>query len=279
MQRRQITAILLLSLTGWLACAPSSAPPDGGDAPLVAVSLPPQAWLVERIAGERVRVEVILPPAASPETWAAAPEAMLTVGRADLYFSVGHPSLAFESRLRSLAETGGTPTVDFGGADGAGDPHPWLDLDAVRAAAERLSERLAQLDPDGAAAFASNVERLHREIEALDRRLGELLAERVRSVVVVQHPAWGPLLARYGIEELAVERDGKEPDPATLIALVERVRRERLPVVFVQRGLSPRSARLIAAETGARLEELDPLAREWPALLEEAAGAFAAAVR
>ena len=80
---------------------------------------------------------------------------------------------------------------------------------------------------------------------------------------MVFHPAWSHLACEYGLLQMAIEAGGKEPGPAQLVATIEEARREGIRVIFVQKGFSDRSARVIAAELGARVEPLDPLARDW----------------
>jgi zinc transport system substrate-binding protein len=95
----------------------------------------------------------------------------------------------------------------------------------------------------------------------------------------VFHPAWGYLAAGLGLEQVAVEQEGKEPSPAELAALVDRARADRVRVVFVQPQGSPDAALVFAREVGARVEVIDPLARDWPDNLRRVAEALAGALR
>lgn len=73
----------------------------------VAVSVPPQAHLVERIGGDRVDVSVMIGSGGSPHTFSLAPRDLQALDDARVYFRVGHPDLAFERRfLRHLEEHG-----------------------------------------------------------------------------------------------------------------------------------------------------------------------------
>ena len=83
----------------------------------------------------------------------------------------------------------------------------------------------------------------------------------------------------YGLRQMAIESGGKEPGPAQLVATIEEARREGIRVVFAQKGFSDRSARVIAAELDARVEELDPLAHDWLENLRFSAARIAAALR
>ena len=64
---------------------------NGGEQPLVFVSIPPQKYLVEELAGDLVRVEVLLPPGASPATYEPTPRQLANLDRAAVYFQIGSP--------------------------------------------------------------------------------------------------------------------------------------------------------------------------------------------
>jgi zinc transport system substrate-binding protein len=147
----------------------------------------------------------------------------------------------------------------------------------VCVAAANIAGALAAADPAHAAVYRENLHRFEGEIEALDRFIHSRLDTLPRRRFWVYHPAWGYFAAEYGLEQIALEEEGKEAGPARLVEWVERARREGVRTLFVQQGFSDKSARLIAGEIGARLVVLDPLAYDWPdnlrrvtAALEEA---------
>lgn len=273
-------------------CGDDSARAGNGTEPLpaplqVVVTVPPQAYLVERIAGERAAIEVMMPSGSSEETWSPSPRQMVALTRADLYVLVGHPALAVERRhvLPTLAESPGVTVVDMSRgmdlgpdrvgdpegdehdghehAGGAGDPHVWTSPRLMRSAAVTVAEALARRDPEGADAYRSRLAAFLAELDALDAEIRRELASPTRRRFLVTHPAWGHFAADYGLEQVAIDREGKEPSPARLVALVEVARAEGLPVVFSQRGFPESAARVIARETGARVVTLDPIARDW----------------
>lgn len=272
----------------FLALACSAPPPEpGADAIVqVAVSVPPQAWIVDRIGGDRVDVEVLIPPGASPHTFEPPPRKLAKLSRARLYVKVGHPGFAFEKKhlderlaragLEVIDMSAGMRAVDDG--DPHGDPHVWLSPEAVRLTARGVADALTRLDPENAELYRANLERLLADVEALDQELRSIFAGLERRRFVVQHPAWGHFAARYGLEQIAIESGGKEPGPAALVALVERTRAEGVRVVFVQRGVADRGARTLAREIGAEVVVVDPLAYEWIDNLRRAAAAFESAL-
>lgn len=273
-------AAALLALA--LACAP--APRE--EVLQVSVSVPPQAYFVDRIAGGRAAVQVLIPPGGSPATYEPTPQQMLALGRSQIYVAVGHPDFPFERRhlqgfldhhasLQVVDMAAGVPLLDeAGGKQGEGDPHVWVSPDAVRVAATNIARALERADPDGTAAYEANLAAFTGEVDALDAEIAAALHGLARRSFLVQHPAWGYFARRYGLEQMAIESGGKEPSPAALVHLVERARSEGVRVVFVQPGFSDRGARVVAREIGARVVAVDPLAYDWPANLRRVAAAF-----
>jgi zinc transport system substrate-binding protein len=96
---------------------------------------------------------------------------------------------------------------------------------------------------------------------------------------VVFHPSWTHFAREYGLEQVAVEVEGKEPGPGKLARLLEQLRAEEVTVIFTQPAVSSQSAGVIAAEIGASVQTLDPLARDWPEAMRKAATAIAMALQ
>jgi zinc transport system substrate-binding protein len=95
----------------------------------------------------------------------------------------------------------------------------------------------------------------------------------------VFHPAWGYFAHAYGLTQVPVEIEGKEPKPAQLKALIQHAREEGIKVIFVQPQFSSKSAKLVAREIGGEVAFVDPLAEDWSANLREVADKFRAALR
>jgi zinc transport system substrate-binding protein len=281
-----------ITACAWLlaaaACTGGGEPAaHGGGAAQVRVtaSLPPLAWLVDRVGGGRVTTAVLLPPGASPHAWEPSPRQLGELGGADLVVAVGDPHLSFEQRQvdHLVRERPGVPIVRLVEVlNGEGerrhhdeeDPHAWVAPRNLRAAARTVAAELERVDPAGAAEYRANLAALEAELDALDAELEAAFAALDRRAFLVQHPAWGHLAAQYGLEQVAIEEEGKEPSPQRLVALVDRARREGFEVVLVQPGVSDVAARAVARELGAEVVTADPLAYDVPAALR----AFAAAV-
>jgi zinc transport system substrate-binding protein len=282
----------LLALAG-LACSPAEpaagppAGPVGGEVLRVGVTVPPQAYLVERLGGERVAIEVVMPSGSSEETFSPSPRQMVALSRADLYVLVGHPAFLVESRhvTPALARNPGVRVVAMwaaGGGHGPGeeadDPHVWTAPRNMRGAAVEVAAALAELDPAGAALYRARLASFLADVDALDAEIRRELSGLPRRRFLVTHPAWGHLAAEYGLEQVAIEEEGKEPGPRRLVALIEVARAEGIRTVFSQAGFPDAAARAVAAETGGTVLPLDPLARSWLENTRRTARAIAAAL-
>lgn len=267
------TTLLVFLLASVLGACTEERPADLR--PLVAVSVLPQKYLVDRIADGRVRVEVMIPPGASPSTHEPTLAQLRALSEASLYIEVGHPGFPFERAWlgRMLADLPSVQVVDASkGLDVArGDPHVWVAPTYMAHMAGEVASGLAQILPHDRALIAANLADLRAEIDALDAELGATLAERPSRVFFVFHPAWGHFAEAYDLEQVAIERDHKEPDARRLAEVARRARAENARVILVQPQFDAAAARTVAGEIGARVVAVDPLAYDWPANLREVA--------
>jgi zinc transport system substrate-binding protein len=96
---------------------------------------------------------------------------------------------------------------------------------------------------------------------------------------MVFHPAWGYFARTYGLEQIAVEMEGKEPKPADLKRLIRHARERGIKVIFVQPEFSTKSAEAIAKAIGGKVVLANPLALDWANNLKEIASEIKAALK
>lgn len=256
-------------------------------APLVVVSIPPQATLVERLADGAVDVRTLLPPGASPATYAPGPRQVAELTMARAWVRIGVPfERALVDRIREIApavEVVAPPVGPVVPSDGHGhgshdDPHVWLDPELLAVHAGSIADVLIRLLPDQADAISARLADLRSELERLDRRIAARLAPYAGRAVFVFHPAFGYFTRRYGLVQVAVEVEGGEPSPRHLAEMVERAEASGVRTVFVQPQVAGRGAAALAEAIGGRVETLDPLAPDPVANLEHVAEAFETAL-
>ena len=247
----------------------------------VFVSIPPQAFLVESLAGDSVEVAVLLPPGASPATYEPTPKQMAALDRSQLYLQIGAPFEApvlakiseLMPDLRVVDCRAGVELVPIEG-DGHGhgfgllDPHIWLDPHRMKTIAATTAEALQALLPDESPAIEQRLAALLEAIDATDARVGRALAPLAGHTLLVFHPAYGYFTRRYGLVQRAVEVDGKAPSARRLAMVVDDLQQQSVTALFVQPQFSRSAAERVANALDCELVVLDPLARNYLANLE-----------
>jgi len=306
---KAIHAAVFLVL-GW--STPIEIPQARAAEPLrVAVSIAPQKYFLERIGGNRIETSVMVPPGASPETYALSPLQMKGLTGSVLYFAIGAP---FERAwLKKLAQINPDMTIvsteagieklpmdhvrhshgDGSGAaldaretktDGQGtggkDPHIWLPPPHVMLRARNILAARLKTDPDGAYAYESNYRVFMRELVHLDLEInGMFSGKAARSRFLVFHPAWGYFAKAYGLTQVAIEKEGKPPSAKELARITRAADELRIKVIFVQPQFSIKSAQSIADAIGGKVVTADPLSADWAANLRLVASQFRDAAR
>ena len=258
-----------------------------------AVSIPPQKYFVEKVGGDEVEVTVMVPPGASPHTYEPKPGQMAALAKADLYFTIGvefehtwadklkaaKKDLVFIDTARKIeripmqARPGhGSPGKGDRAKRRGSDPHIWLSPALVSLQAEAVRDGLVKADPARKDFFDRNLAVFKEEIRGLDEELRsafEGLGDNKR--ILVFHPAWGYLCRDYGLTQVAVEKEGKEPTAKGLQLLIRQAEENGAKVVFVQPQFSSKAAATVAKALGGRVVPLDPLAPDWAENLRKAA--------
>ncbi len=160
---------------------------------------------------------------------------------------------------------------------GLQDPHTWLSPALAKLQASAMARALAGLDPAGAAEYAANAAAFAAECDDLARDLATLLSDLPSRTFMVFHPSWGYFARDFGLVQLPIEVEGKEPSPRELASLVDEAREHGIRAIFVAPQFSRRTAGVVAREIGAGLVEADPLADDWADNLRRVARALAAA--
>lgn len=263
----------------------------------VFVSILPQKYFVKQIGKDRVDVRVMVQPGASPATYEPKSKQLVELSKTDIYFSIGVPFekvwlkkiAAANPRMKVVHTDHGIEKIPMAAHvhhdqekhhnHGILDPHIWLSPPLVKMQAHTILSALQQVDPSHGTVYQTNYREFVSRIHELDGQLKTLFAEKQGLRFLVFHPAWGYFARAYGIEQVPIEIEGKEPKPAQLKELIEYARENRITVIFVQPQFSAKSADLIAKEIGGQVAFADPLAEEWMANLCEVANKFKAALK
>jgi len=225
----------------------------------------PLAWAAERVGGKRVAVRNLTPAGTEPHDLELTTDQRDDIQDADVVLLLGE---GFQSAVEDAAEARDSGTVELlrrlpiDHRAGKLDPHVWLDPGLMRSIVDETAAALTKADPAGAATYARNAAAVSAELDALDTRFADGLADCDRNLVVTAHEAFGYLAAAYGLRQLGVSglAPDVEPDPKRLGELADLVERKGVTTIFTEELVSPRIAQTLAREAGGlRTATLNPL--------------------
>ena len=159
------------------------------------------------------------------------------------------------------------------------DPHIWLSPPLVAIQARRILVTLQKADPVHQADYEANYKAFISEISELHADLENTFSAKLGLQFMVFHPAWGYFADTYGLKQVPVEIEGKNPKPAQLKKLIEFANQNDVNVIFVQPQFSAKSAEVIARGIHGQVVFADPLAEAWAANLRKVAREIKAALK
>jgi zinc transport system substrate-binding protein len=271
--------ILLLLLS---ACIPKGEPNPGK--PVISVSILPQKYFIERLAGDKVDVNVMVPPGASPATYEPTASQLSSLTRSALYMKIGYLGFELSWMEKICSVNPSMKVVDLStginllmGAEDEGqsqehrhghggiDPHIWMSARNAAVMAASMYESLCTLLPGEKELLAANLTGLLLEIDSLDQRIAGMLAGMEHRSFMIYHPSLSYFARDYNLKQFPLELEGKTPSPAHLKKMSDLGREQHISTIFVQVEFDQKNAEVLAQEIGANVVRVNPLDPDWPA--------------
>ena len=259
------------------------------DRPTVSVTIEPQRYFLEQIAGDNFKVNTLVPPGSSPETYDPTPSQMVALSKSLLYFKVGY--LGFENAWgETLASNStGVKVVNtsneiplIGAEDNSGeenefvthlnhdnhrhdgvDPHIWCSPKSALIMAENMLNGLVMADVENQKQYRENFEKLKSQIIETDKKIEKLLEDAPVKSFIIYHPALGYFARDYNLTQYSIEFEGKNPSPHQLKLMIDFAHEKEVKTIFVQKGFDIKNAESLAQEVGASVHSIDPLSYNW----------------
>ncbi len=248
---------------------------------VVFVSIPPLRWVVAQIVDTATtRIEVFVPESSSPESYEPTVRQIRALADAKAYISIGLIDFeqVLEGQIKEIAPK--TPLLNLAASAGIEplpeirhhqdqqhdlqDPHIWLSPRRMATIGQEVARFLGELTPDSASAYRDRAQKLVERIDTLDDRLDRIAHTARRKQFAIGHPALGYLADDYGLQQIVIEDEGKEPSVRMMKQLVDSLQRTGVKSVLYQRQTSDAAARAIAREVaGGRAVMFDPLVEKW----------------
>lgn len=267
--------IYILTLLVLSACNNTS-PKD--ERSLLTVTIEPLRYFTEAIGGDYFQVISMVPKGSNPESYDPAPQQLIDLSKSQAYFRIGY--IGFEQSWMKKLEANAPNMKVFDTSkgidliqgeghwhgdhfhEGGVEPHTWNSTKNASIIADNICQALCELDTEHQAYYIHRTDSLKQLIDQTDKEIRSLL-EEADSTFLIYHPALSYFARDYGLKQISIEENGKEPSPAQLKNLIETCRKEKVHVIFVQQEFDQRNAQLIADELGVSIVSINPLSYDW----------------
>lgn len=307
--RKYCFTLMLVALVALWGIVPANAQAKPSGKVKVFVSIVPVAYFVERVGGPFVEVSVLIGPGQEPHSFEVTPRTVAKLAAARVLFILGFPfeeslvkkigstfknlevvNLQQGIKLRGLteeeteAEEGGHghgpgEAKEHEHEGGAMDRHTWLNPQLAKVQAKTIADTLMRIDPAHKDMYERNLKDFQADLDAVHKQLTKALAPVKGKRFFVFHPAFGYFADAYGLKQVPVELEGKEPTPRQLARLIERAGKDGVKIIFVEPQFSKKTAEALAKNIGGAVVPLDPLAADYLKNLKDMASKLESALQ
>lgn len=285
-----LLVVTLLSVAGVAGAA---------EKPIIYVGLPPQRWLVQQLASNRVQIGLLLEPGQNPHTFEPTARQVKELSAAQVYLLMGlpferallkkvqaiNPSLqvcdlaaGVPRRMPAAHRTAGASAHDHDMCEEGSDPHVWLTPAAMAIMASNAVTALVRLDPPGQGLYEERLAKLRQQCARLETDLQTMLAPVRGGVMLTYHSSWGYFTDAYCLRQVAIESEGRAPAARQLAALIDLAQKAHVRRIFTEPPYDPKPCQTLARQIRAEVVTIDPLAEDWETNLRAIAALVRAAL-
>jgi zinc transport system substrate-binding protein len=163
-------------------------------------------------------------------------------------------------------------------SEGSPDPHIWLSPELVKIQAKTIERTLINLLPEHTKQFEANLVKFDHALDSVNAEIDSILAPYRGRSIYAFHPAYGYFVEAYGLKQVPIEIEGKEPSAKELSEVIGEMQESSNHVIFVQPQFSSKTAQTIADAIHGKVVPLDPLAEDYPVNLVKMARTVAEAL-
>ncbi|MDE6115863.1 zinc ABC transporter substrate-binding protein [Barnesiella sp. WM24] len=258
--------------------------------PTITVSIQPQKYFLEKIAGDKWEVKCLLSNGANPESYDPAMTHLLNLESSKAYFRMGN--IPFESAIINKVHNNNPALKIYNNSEGielitgthshgdikhadAPDPHTWTSVKNARIIATNMYNAMSDLDPKHKDTYSRNYLKVLESLDSLDSSIDSLLAPKRGESFVVWHPSLSYFARDYGLHQISLSPEGKEASVNMLQEAVDSARTSGARVVFYQKEIDSRQAETANRQIGATMVNINPLSYNWDKEIYNIANAIA----
>jgi zinc transport system substrate-binding protein len=264
--------IILVMFSFLSGCMPIKHPQGK---PVIAVSILPQKFFVEKIAGDKYEIIVMIPPGSGHENYDPTPQQIIRLSKAIVYFKNGYldfennwvekfldnyPNLKFVNLSKKIDLI---DSFETGRHRDAIEPHTWMSPVNVKKMAKSIYETLVEIDVKNESYYTDNYRQFLNDLDQLQATMMKKFQDITSNSFIIYHPALTYYARDFGLKQYSIEMDGKLPSAYHIRALIDIAKRENINAILVQKQYDKSKAEILANETGSSIIEIDPLNENW----------------
>jgi zinc transport system substrate-binding protein len=287
-----VTALFLSGCSSEEAATKTSEDKETKDQLIIYTTIFPLEDFTKKIGGDYVKVESVYPPNIDAHTFEPTQKTMVNIAKADAFIYTGAGLEGFvdkatkalkDEKVKFVEAADGVTFIEGGhdhdheGEESHGkshedeqadegheegeehhdhgdlDPHVWLDPLRAMTMAENIKDELIELKPKQKATFEKNFETLKKELEQLDKELGDTIQKGKTKEIVVAHSAYGYWHDRYGLEQISIAGLSPENEPSQkeLQTIIKEAREKNVKYVMFEQNVKPKIAEIVKNELNA----------------------------
>lgn len=222
------------------------------------------ADMAQQVAGDVIEVRSITKTGVDIHAYEPTPQDLVQAQEADLILDNGlNLELWAEGLYESVPDVRHVRVTDGiiplsiaeGLYEGKANPHAWMSPQVALTYVENIRQAFVELVPEHAEVFNTNADAYSAEIQALDARLRETLAQLPENnrFLVTCEGAFTYLTADYGLEEVYMWPINSDANgtPQQIASVVDTVRENKIPTVYCESTVSTKPMEQVAQEAGA----------------------------
>ena len=270
MKKCRFLVLLLLAFVGLAACSSQKSSTETGSSKLNVVATNSIiADITKNIAGDKINLHSIVPVGQDPHEYEPLPEDVKKTSQADLIFYNGinletggnawFTKLVENAKKKEnkdyYAVSEGVDVIYLEGQNEKGkeDPHAWLNLENGIIYAKNIAKRLSEKDPANKETYEKNLKAYVEKLSALDKEAKEKFNNipEEKKMIVTSEGCFKYFSKAYNVPsayiwEINTEEEGT---PDQIKTLVEKLRKTKVPSLFVESSVDDRPMKTVSKDT------------------------------